>query len=1156
MKMKWQLNTRKQPRGGSSPIEVFYSYAHEDEALRNDLAKQLSMLKREGLISEWHDRQILPGDKWEQKIDDNLEAASLILLLVSPDFLASDYCYNIEMQRALERDKRGEAKVVPIILRPCEWQHAPFAHLAVLPKDGTAILTWPDKDTALLDVAQGLRRLLERTRPPVHSLPKEHMENRARVIKRVRTIWIDGLLAHSLQQGNWLDVALQEQPDALDNPWEELVQELQAPPRFLPAGTTISQAYDQADGRLLILGQAGGGKTLQLLILTRTLLERAEQDPYQPLPVVFVLSSWARKHRPLEEWLIEELKTRYRIPENIATHLIKKQQILPLLDGLDEVAPNAQEACMQAINAYIQTYLEPKNMPLVLSCRSDEYMRLSIRVNLQKAVSVLPLSTSQIEQYLQQEGQDVEALRQALRADSNLATMACIPLLLNIFVLTYRNSQLADLPLGLTQAEALPILFTNYTQRMLNRRGFLRSSDKKHALAWLTFLARQMHRYDQTVLSIETLQADDLNPRQRLIYAACYALQIGLLFFLAIGVPESLASMLDRLSQRSLFSDAFSIGINNGEILGLIIGVITALVAFLSVSPDAERTMFPTGFVLVSFLSAPIRTRVTSLIKRRGTNVWGIRPQESLTWNWSWKNIRDGLIWGFWAGPCLGALLVAPAVFIILCVAVILLSPLIAFWTPRLRAWRRGTLHIPLLDRLRNWPWRTLRPLLISLLIILVTLVDIVGPFIPGLTDAGLMMALNIGLPVWLIVSFFKIVSGSRVMQRTHFRPNEGIRRSGNNGLLVGLVVALSLILPIGIGSWFSFHTLISFSLFSFLIGISAGLSLGLYFGLSAFLKHVTLRFLLWQLDYLPWKIEHFLDEMIERLFLYRIGGSYIFIHRFLIDHFATLTPARQSSLLSASRDRQIMRVGLRRVFTFRRMGFLSVILCLLIISLIIVIPIHTASTITFERDATATAQAIAWQNFLEQAQYPPNFPGQGNIAIVGSSLQNNGSDQSPTIPSMCEPSNDGLHVFDTKPQMDSLCDYLPIFSNLAIRIDMTILKGNCGGIAFRFNITQSVGYVFYLCSNKTYGLAKYLSATKHVNLITATTLPTSLQRASELAVVALGSSISLFLNGQKLNTINDNQYITQSAVGLVAQDQQQTTEVLFHNLNIWSVTP
>ncbi len=143
-----------------APIEIFCSYAHEDETWLQKLETHLSLLKRQGLISFWHDRLITPGTDWAKAIDTHLETASIVLLLVSADFFASDYCYGIEMKRALEREAAGEARVIPILVRPADWTEAPFAHLQPLPTDARPIVSWRNKDTALADVAAGIRRVI------------------------------------------------------------------------------------------------------------------------------------------------------------------------------------------------------------------------------------------------------------------------------------------------------------------------------------------------------------------------------------------------------------------------------------------------------------------------------------------------------------------------------------------------------------------------------------------------------------------------------------------------------------------------------------------------------------------------------------------------------------------------------------------------------------------------------------------------------------------------------------------------------------------------------------------------------------------------------------------------------------------------------------
>lgn len=141
---------------------VFFSYSHADEALRDQLEKQLSMLKRQGVIETWHDRRIGAGQEIDRTIDSHIEADDIILLLVSPDFLASDYCYEKEMLRAVARHDAGEAIVVPVILRACDWHGAPFGKLLATPTDGRPVTQWPDRDQAFLEVARAVRGAADR----------------------------------------------------------------------------------------------------------------------------------------------------------------------------------------------------------------------------------------------------------------------------------------------------------------------------------------------------------------------------------------------------------------------------------------------------------------------------------------------------------------------------------------------------------------------------------------------------------------------------------------------------------------------------------------------------------------------------------------------------------------------------------------------------------------------------------------------------------------------------------------------------------------------------------------------------------------------------------------------------------------------------------
>ncbi len=142
-------------------VKLFYSYSHKDVELRNELDKYLMILKRTGIIDCWHDRQITAGAEWKGNIDAELNSADVILLLISADFFYSDYCYDVELSRAMQRHERGEAVVIPVILRPFPWKKASFSKLQALPTDGAPVTTWPQgKDAAFTDISEGIEKVV------------------------------------------------------------------------------------------------------------------------------------------------------------------------------------------------------------------------------------------------------------------------------------------------------------------------------------------------------------------------------------------------------------------------------------------------------------------------------------------------------------------------------------------------------------------------------------------------------------------------------------------------------------------------------------------------------------------------------------------------------------------------------------------------------------------------------------------------------------------------------------------------------------------------------------------------------------------------------------------------------------------------------------
>lgn len=138
-------------------VKLFFSYSHRDEKLRDELETHLSTLKRQGVVETWHDRQIGAGRDFEKEISEHLESAHIILLLISPYFIASDYCYEIEMARALERHALGAARVIPVILHPCDWHSLAFGKLMAVPRDGRAISNYPNQHDGFLEVALAIR---------------------------------------------------------------------------------------------------------------------------------------------------------------------------------------------------------------------------------------------------------------------------------------------------------------------------------------------------------------------------------------------------------------------------------------------------------------------------------------------------------------------------------------------------------------------------------------------------------------------------------------------------------------------------------------------------------------------------------------------------------------------------------------------------------------------------------------------------------------------------------------------------------------------------------------------------------------------------------------------------------------------------------------
>ena len=162
IKLARERNNLNLSADNSQAVEIFFSYAHEDEKLRDELAKHLTLLARQKVIYSWYDREITAGDDWQQEIWQHLQTAKIILLLISADFLASDFCWGVELEQAMVRHENEEALVIPVILREVDWQGAPFSKLQALPKNAQPVTNWANQDQAFADIARGIRKAVEK----------------------------------------------------------------------------------------------------------------------------------------------------------------------------------------------------------------------------------------------------------------------------------------------------------------------------------------------------------------------------------------------------------------------------------------------------------------------------------------------------------------------------------------------------------------------------------------------------------------------------------------------------------------------------------------------------------------------------------------------------------------------------------------------------------------------------------------------------------------------------------------------------------------------------------------------------------------------------------------------------------------------------------
>ncbi|MEM9091211.1 MAG: NACHT domain-containing protein [Cyanobacteria bacterium P01_F01_bin.53] len=630
------------------------------------------------------------------------------------------------------------------------------------------------------------------TTAPSPPISKQEYRWRQVLVDNVKHYWIDGVLRKSLHNQALIELGLEERINAVASPLRGVGEFPDEPSRPLPEGTQATTIFDDlgAGRTLLILGDPGAGKTTTLLKLVQSLLERIGDALSQPIPVILNLSSWAKKRQPISDWLVQDLYETFQVSKALGKAWIADEQLILCLDGLDEVAEKHRNACVAALNQFIQSHGRTE---LVVCSRVKDYEALAEQLRLRSAIYVQPLTPEQVDHYLEQAGHSLTQLKSVLNNNAEIKTFASSPLILSVMSLVYQGCSLEQVPPLRDAAEFRKQLFGAYVQRMFQRReSSSYQYSKEQTRHWLIWLAQLMVQTSQTVFLIERLQPSLLQARaQRFRYRLESALIVGPIVGLIYVLINVLSNVLSNVVNGLIN------GVSVEQSVEMIIGIIFGLIYGVSVG-----------------LSVGLITAIQG----------NIQPVETLQWSWkaTKKSILPGLIYGLIVGLPLG-------------------------------------LIIGLLNGL---------------------LAGLLGGLFGGLL-AGLLGGLLGGL------------RGPGMQKRT--KPNQGIWKSTRNSLIFGLIYGLLLGLLGGL-------------IFGLIYGLIDGLIRGLSFGLIgwligwliggclASLRHFSLRLMLYRLGYSPWNYARFLDYATERLFLQKVGGGYIFIHRMLLEHFAQMELAPKSS--------------------------------------------------------------------------------------------------------------------------------------------------------------------------------------------------------------------------------------------------------------------
>jgi hypothetical protein len=657
------------------------------------------------------------------------------------------------------------------------------------------------------------------------------------LLEKVKQFWVEGVLEKSVRGATLLNLDGRSYDEAVDNPWQRVIGSV--PP--LPVGEetavpppNLTARFHQADRALLILGEPGSGKTITLITLAQELIAQAQTDPEQPIPVIFNLVSWAEKRESISAWLEEELTAKYQIPHTLGRQWLDDDNLALLLDGLDEVTLNHRAACVTAINQFRK---EHGLTGIVISSRRKAYQALNTNLQLSSAFMLQPLTTSQIDIYLAAAGEPLSGLRTAVQQDPILQEMAQTPLMLHALSAAYWQTKTVPSSDGTFDINGL---FDTYVQAMFDRRGENLAFSHEKVMARLAWLAQRMDKHNQALFLIERLQPSWLPSRHwqwayilgSRLFAGLFSSFMMWLFWLIIRINVLPFSTVwsQKVAQitpgRAAETDFWLM-----LFLGLSMGLLTAVLDIID-----YRRISNQGYPAVDKRKRLIiKTAVISFITGSLTALF------------------TGIFDNAYIAISFGVVVAVPFGLNVYFV-----------YGSNLRDDIRTVAAL-------SWTWvGAFIGLLIGLG--LATVAELVEwnlyettQIVPTYLSSGLVFILLGGL------------RGHRVSATNN--PNQGIWLSATNALMASVIVGLTMSIVTAV-VWQNLFL-------GFIAGtLSILIALFLYGGGNV-VNHFYLRFLLWLTKDLSWDLVSFLEFSVNRVFLHRVGGGYLFTHQTLQAYFA-----------------------------------------------------------------------------------------------------------------------------------------------------------------------------------------------------------------------------------------------------------------------------